>query len=83
MKFLVIDVGGTHIKIRATGQKKQMENPSGLKMTANKMVAAVRKIIYGWKYDVVKQLKAALGVEFYTQRMESLNVTVFCKSSNN
>jgi hypothetical protein len=46
------------------------------------MVAAARKIIFGCKYDVVKQLKAALEVEFYTQRMESLNVTVFCKSSN-
>ena len=30
-----------------------MEIPSGPKMTANKMVAAVRKITYGWNYDVV------------------------------
>jgi polyphosphate glucokinase len=53
MRILVIDVGGTHIKVRATGHKKRMEIPSGLKMTANKMVAAVRKIIAGWKYDAV------------------------------
>jgi polyphosphate glucokinase len=53
MKILVLDVGGTHVKVRATGQKKRMEIPSGPKMTANKMVAAVRKIIDGWKYDVV------------------------------
>jgi len=30
-----------------------MEIPSGQKMTANKMVAAVRKIITDWKYDVI------------------------------
>src|SRR3984885_13156080 len=53
MKILVIDVGGTHVKVRATSHKNRMEIPSGLKMTANKMVAAVHKIISGWKYDVI------------------------------
>jgi hypothetical protein len=53
MRILVIDVGGTHVKVRATSHPERMEIPSGLKMTANKMVAAVRKIIAGWKYDVV------------------------------
>jgi polyphosphate glucokinase len=53
MKILVIDVGGTHVKVRVTGQKNRLEIPSGLTMTANKMVVAVRKIIAGWKYDVI------------------------------
>jgi polyphosphate glucokinase len=53
MKILVIDVGGTHVKVRATSHKNQVEIQSGPKMTANKMVAAVRKIIAGWKYNVV------------------------------
>ncbi|MGD1088955.1 MAG: ROK family protein [Verrucomicrobiota bacterium] len=53
MKILVIDVGGTHVKVCASGHIKRMEIPSGPKMTANKMVAAVRKIIAGWKYDVI------------------------------
>jgi polyphosphate glucokinase len=53
MKILVIDVGGTHVKVRDTGRKNRVEVPSGPKMTANKMVAAVRKIIAGWKYDVI------------------------------
>jgi predicted NBD/HSP70 family sugar kinase len=53
MKILVIDVGGTHVKLRATGHKRQIEIPSGSKMSANKMVATVRKIIAGWKYDVI------------------------------
>ena len=51
MRILVIDVGGAHVKVRATGHKKRMEIPSGPTMTANKMVAAVQEIIAGWKYD--------------------------------
>ncbi len=53
MKILVIDVGGTHVKVRATSHQKQMEIPSGRKMTARKMVAAVKKIIVGWRYDAI------------------------------
>jgi polyphosphate glucokinase len=53
MKILVIDVGGTHVKVRDTGHKNRVQFPSGPKMTASKMVAAVCKIILGWKYDVV------------------------------
>jgi len=53
MRILVIDVGGTHVKVRATSHKNRVEIQSGPRMTANKMVAAVRKIIAGWKYDVV------------------------------
>lgn len=53
MKVLVIDVGGTHVKVRATGQKTGLEIPSGPEMTAKIMVASVRKIIAGWKYDAI------------------------------
>jgi polyphosphate glucokinase len=53
MKILVIDVGGTHVKILATGHKKRIEFPSGPKMTPAKMVAAVRAATAGWKYDAV------------------------------
>jgi polyphosphate glucokinase len=53
MKVLVIDVGGTHIKVRATGQKTHIEILSGPEMTAKKMVAAVRDIIAGWKYEAI------------------------------
>src|SRR6202451_4524423 len=53
MKILVIDVGGTHVKVRATSHKNRVEITSGPKMTANKMVAAVKKIIAGWKYDAI------------------------------
>jgi len=52
-KILVIDVGGTHLKLLATGRKNRLEIPSGPKMTAKKMVEAVRAATVGWKYDAV------------------------------
>lgn len=33
MRILVIDIGGTHVKVLATGHKKLVEIPSGPKMT--------------------------------------------------
>jgi len=53
MKILVIDVGGTHVKVLATGHKQVVKIDSGLKMTPAKMVAAVRAATPDWKYDVV------------------------------
>src|SRR6202161_2026824 len=53
MKILAIDVGGTHVKIRATGRKQKREIGSGPKMTARQMVASVKKLAQGWSYDVV------------------------------
>jgi len=55
MKVLVIDVGGTHVKLLVTGQKQKLEFPSGLRMTARKMVAEVKMTVKaaGWKYDVI------------------------------
>ena len=53
MKILVIDIGGTHVKMLATGHRKFVEIPSGPKMTPAKMVSAVRAATEGWKYDVI------------------------------
>ena len=53
MRILVIDVGGTHVKVLATGHKQRVEIPSGPKMTPAGMVAAVRAATVGWKYDAV------------------------------
>jgi polyphosphate glucokinase len=50
---LVVDVGGTHIKILATGQTEKREIPSGPDFTAAQMVAAVKQLVGDWKYDVV------------------------------
>jgi len=51
--ILVIDVGGTHIKVFATGQKEAVKIPSGPKMTAKKMVKEVKKATMGWDYSAV------------------------------
>ena len=50
---LVIDVGGTNIKVLATGQKEPVKIPSGPKMTAKKMVKDVRNATTGWDYSAV------------------------------
>jgi len=50
---LVVDVGGTHVKILATGQKQRREFPSGPKLTPKQMVAGVKKLAKDWKYNAV------------------------------
>jgi len=50
---LVVDIGGTHVKVLATGQKQHREFPSGPKLTTRQMVAGVKKVANGWKYDAV------------------------------
>jgi polyphosphate glucokinase len=50
---LVIDVGGTNVKFLATGEKEPYKIPSGLSMTAAKMVDVVRKNIKNWHYDCI------------------------------
>ena len=53
MNVLVIDIGGTNVKILATGQDKPRRFPSGPTLTAKEMVAGVKKLAQGWKYDAV------------------------------
>ena len=53
MNILVIDVGGTHIKILATGEKEKREFDSGPSITAGQMIARVKKLAIGWTYDAV------------------------------
>ena len=53
MNVLVIDVGGTHVKILATGQKEHREFESAPAMTARQMVAGVKTLAGSWRYDAV------------------------------
>jgi glucose-6-phosphate isomerase len=53
VRVLVIDVGGTHVKVLATGRREPVKIPSSSRMTARAMVQAVRKATAGWKYDAV------------------------------
>jgi polyphosphate glucokinase len=45
MRVLVIDIGGSHIKVLATGRKTPIRIPSGPKMTASTMARDVRKAL--------------------------------------
>ncbi|MFO1406646.1 MAG: ROK family protein [Steroidobacteraceae bacterium] len=53
MNVLVIDVGGTHVKVLATGQAEKREFESGPAMTPRQMVAGVKKLAAGWRYDAI------------------------------
>jgi polyphosphate glucokinase len=53
VNVLVVDIGGTNVKILATGQDKPRRFPSGPTLTAKEMVAGVKKLAQGWKYDAV------------------------------
>jgi polyphosphate glucokinase len=52
-KVLVIDVGGTNVKLLATGQKEPRKIPSGTEMTASKMVSVVKDAVRDWKFDCI------------------------------
>lgn len=51
-KVLVVDVGGTHVKILASGKKVPRRAVSGPKMTALAMCNWVKKAAQGWPFDV-------------------------------
>ena len=53
MNVLTIDIGGTNIKILATGQKEPRKFPSGPTLSPRQMVDGVKKLAADWKYDVV------------------------------
>ena len=53
MRVLAVDVGGTHVKVLATGQTEPRRFPSGPKMTAKQMVSGVKELTRDWKYDAV------------------------------
>jgi len=53
MKVLVIDVGGTNIKVSTGGADEPTKIPSGPDMTAARMAEAVKQATAGWSYDAV------------------------------
>lgn len=52
-KVLVIDVGGTNVKLLATGQNEPRRYPSGPSMTPQKMVRLVKKCVADWRFDCI------------------------------
>jgi polyphosphate glucokinase len=52
-KILVIDIGGTHIKLLVTGRRIPLKLESGPNLTPTRMVAAVKEATAEWKYDAI------------------------------
>jgi predicted NBD/HSP70 family sugar kinase len=53
MKILVVDVGGSKIKVAATGRDGPVKFRSGKRLTASGMVSKLMQLTKGWRYDVV------------------------------
>jgi polyphosphate glucokinase len=52
-KVLVVDVGGTSVKVLATGETESRSFRSGRTLTPLRLVAQVKRLTVDWKYDVV------------------------------
>ena len=53
MRILVIDVGGTHVKVLATGRRTPLKLPSGPDLTPEMMVSEVLAATQEWRYEAV------------------------------
>ncbi len=53
MNILVIDIGGTHVKVLVTGQTEHREFDSSPTLTPKQMVAGVKKLTKDWKYEAI------------------------------
>ena len=53
MKILVIDIGGTNVKMLATGHEDARRFPSGPELTPDQMVAGVLSATKDWDYEAV------------------------------
>jgi polyphosphate glucokinase len=53
MKVLVIDVGGTNVKMAVAGQEEVRKFPSGAAMTPQLMAEQVKEATADWQYDAI------------------------------
>ena len=53
MNILAIDIGGTNIKILATGQTERRKFPSGTTMTPQNMVNGILELTKDWTFEAV------------------------------
>jgi predicted NBD/HSP70 family sugar kinase len=51
VKTLVIDVGGTHVKLLSTGRRTPLKLDSGPTLTPRQMVRAVKEATADWEFD--------------------------------
>lgn len=53
MNVLVLDVGGTHVKLAVAGHRRAAKFDSGPHLTPSRMVAGVKAAVADWPYDVI------------------------------
>jgi predicted NBD/HSP70 family sugar kinase len=53
VKILVIDVGGSHVKLLATGHRTPIKILSGPTLKPAEMVRQVKEAVAGWTYDAI------------------------------
>jgi polyphosphate glucokinase len=53
MNILVIDIGGTNVKVWTTGEQEKQKFASGESLTPEKMVDGVKKITADWQFERV------------------------------
>jgi polyphosphate glucokinase len=53
MSILVIDVGGTNVKLKLSGQDEVRKFPSGVELSPAAMVAGIKEAAADWKWDRV------------------------------
>lgn len=53
VKILVIDVGGSNVKLLATGRRTPIKVPSGPELSPRRMVDEVREATAGWSYEAI------------------------------
>jgi polyphosphate glucokinase len=51
--ILVVDVGGTKVKILASGQTEPRKAPTGKEFTPARLVETVRALAEGWEYEAI------------------------------
>src|SRR5262245_56679168 len=53
MHILVIDIGGTNVKVWKTGESDKVKVPSGKKLTPDQLVKEVQEVTADWMYERV------------------------------
>jgi hypothetical protein len=51
--ILTVDIGGTKVKILASGQTEPRKAPSGKEFTPARLVETVRSLAHGWEYEAI------------------------------
>jgi len=53
MNVLVVDIGGTHVKVLASGERESRQFDSGPALLPKAMARRIQKITEDWSYEVV------------------------------